>query len=448
MTPFLLLLALAATPAQEETTAPTRIEDLALEFSPPALEGLRAALRPGGQLRARWTGRREGRDLALSLFGLPRREWRLGDPAVVLARVAEQQRFEGGLGRHPFDRSGLLAGPFGTLPVAGWAEAGAVPGPDGRARSLVVLCGLGRDEAWVLQVELAPPAPAEDLGELRRLLAAGLRYLGETEDPRWTDEEARARWERDRPEDLQGRLRIERTDHYLILTNSSSGRTFGRKMEEAWERIRSTYPFPDLPGRKLLPVFLFRTKEEYVSFYAAIAGIDREQAARSKGHAWRDYYATFYDAPGDPVHIHEATHQIFRNRLGLSGGGSWFQEGVAEYLSTTANERRAWARRAARDGTYTPFRDFVGIPSLLRSAGGERNVRGGSVAGGHYLQAASIIAFLRESDFGAERFPDFLREVGSVRGGEDEVEAAIRRVYGCSLPELEREWVEFWRRRR
>ena len=33
------------------------------------------------------------------------------------------------------------------------------------------------------------------------------------------------------------------------------------------------------------------------------------------------------------------THQVFGNRLRLDGGGSWFQEGVAEYICTRESER-------------------------------------------------------------------------------------------------------------
>ena len=49
-------------------------------------------------------------------------------------------------------------------------------------------------------------------------------------------------------------------------------------------------------------IVLFRTADEYCEFYSKIARIPPEEARRSKGHAWRDYYATWYEAPGDPVH--------------------------------------------------------------------------------------------------------------------------------------------------
>ena len=165
----------------------------------------------------------------------------------------------------------------------------------------------------------------------------------------------------------------------------------------------------------------------------------RAAAERSKGYAWRDYYATYYEAPNDPTHLHEATHQIFRNRLRLPGGGSWFQEGVAEYVSSNANERRSIAKRLAKDGKFIPFRTFVGLRQLID------NPHLDALAS--YLQAASLIDFLRNGKFRPENFRRFLDEVGGLpRGKVDRIEEAIRSVYGVDLEGLEKAWVEHWKK--
>jgi len=236
-----------------------------------------------------------------------------------------------------------------------------------------------------------------------------------------------------------------RTAHYIVLTNSSGGPTFGKKMEECFAAIRKVYPFDDVPGRRLLPVFLFRTKDEYNQFYAQIARITMEQADRSKGHSWRDYYATYYDAPGDPVHIHEATHQIFKSRLFLGGGGSWFQEGVAEYMSTKPGDRSAVAGQVKKQ-KHVPLTEFIAIESLLMSSDGDAPMGDQAVAG--YEQAALLIEFLRESKWAKDKFPAFLQRVGRVPSqNRAEIEAAFEDIYGVGLAGLEERWVEYCKKR-
>src|SRR6185295_14355607 len=124
---------------------------------------------------------------------------------------------------------------------------------------------------------------------------------------------------------------VDRSAHYVVMTNSSSGEPFAKKMEENCAKILAAFPFAERKGRRLMPVFLFRSKAQYDDFCSAIgAGV----GGAAKGHASKDYYATWFESPNDPIHLHEATHQLFRNRFGLPSGGSWFQEGLAEFVCT------------------------------------------------------------------------------------------------------------------
>jgi hypothetical protein len=177
-----------------------------------------------------------------------------------------------------------------------------------------------------------------------------------------------------------------------------------------------------------------------MSFAMHVAGMSMPQAAATKGHAYRDYYATWYDSPNDPVHIHEATHQIFSNRLHLAGGGSWLQEGVAEYMSTSGNQRRGWARGAAKRGQHMPFPRFVAVGQLIANT----ELDGKS----SYLQAASLVQFLRDGKFQPEKFRTFLERVGRApRGDPAAVSRAVEAVYGTDLAGLEAAWVEYWAKR-
>ena len=207
---------------------------------------------------------------------------------------------------------------------------------------------------------------------LSTLATLGAAQETVAQEPRWTDEECEARWERDAPRRVQEQdeLGIIRTDHYVILTNmrakGGTARKFGKKMEECYEAIKKVYPFEEEEDARLMPVLLFKTEGQYHAFLVETLGRTLEQAERSAGVAYGDVYVTSYAAPNDPVHIHEATHQIFKNRLKLGGGGSWFQEGVAEYIELKPNQRKLF-RKTAKKERHVPFREFMTLKSLLYS---------------------------------------------------------------------------------
>jgi hypothetical protein len=413
----------------------------------PELDGLSRNDRPIGDLVALWSGRLGESEVQIQVASLDRAQYEVTEPEDVLALVegyhverCAQIGFGMALGRRD-----AVEGDFGHVPYAAsvTADLRRSTAIDGR---LWLLGGITESRAWAVAVEALPLPDAEGARAIEDFLASGVSCAGEPRDWRWSDQEAKALWQRFAPPDARDKLeKIVRTEHYLILTNSSSGKTFGEKMEECYAAIQAIFPFPEVEGRRLMPVFLFRTPDQYHAYFVARAGITREQAERSKGHAWLDYYATWYEAPRDPVHIHEATHQIFANRLVLGGGGSWFQEGVAEYVETRANERND-AARLVKKQRHTPLAEFVVIESLLMSA--EEDIKGGNEAGDHYKQAALLIEFLRESDFGKKRFQDFVHAVGRVpRNDLPAIEAAVRQSYGCALAELEALWVEYCKKR-
>lgn len=380
----------------------------------------------------------------MSLWVIPRKEWGMYDPFDVTANVAFNRRQQEKGKPFKFEEEYPVEGPFGTMPFGVIASWGEYDGTE-RLSTQFVVAGLTAEKGYTFRLNCTPAPDKKTRKFLEKFLKTGITFYGEVENVAWDEDEAMERWERDRPLELAGKLKIVRTEHYIIFTDSSSGKLFAKKMEECYSEIQETYPFPEVKGRKLMPVFLFRTREEYIDYYAKIAGISKERARNSKGHAWKDYYATYYDSPVDPVHIHEATHQIFSNRLRLGGGGSWFQEGVAELMSTSKNERKGYARNAARNESHTPFREFFVIPSLLNDSG--KSKTGEKKSSNHYAQAASIIDFARHSQFGKKKFPQFLEAVGKIRRGDVEAaEAAIRRVYDVDLAGFEAEWVKYWRK--
>jgi len=411
-----------------------------LEVDLPALADRIERATSDGNLRGWWAGRLGESAVEIRRHAFPYEDFRATEPeeiTEILVRGRGSRRGDEGAEVRIRERL-FLEGKYGWAPYASVVLA-QVEGEEGGVTDFLVLGGLLEGEGYAIEVTARPPLAEEGRESILEFFREGIRSPVRPRDPRWTKDEILARIEGDVPDP---KVRADfrppiRTEHYLVMTNASAGRLFAKKMEEAYAKVRATYPFEEVEGRRLMPVFLFRTKDQYVDYYVHVAKRSRSDAARSKGHAWRDYYATYYEAPADPVHVHEATHQIFKNRLHLNGGGSWFQEGLAEYVSSTENDRKAFAKGAARGDAFVPFGTFVEVPSLISNPHlGSRE---------SYLQAASVIEFLHEH-WNPDKFPRFLSEIGRLpRGDGKSIEAVVVELYGVDLAGLQEAWLAHWR---
>jgi hypothetical protein len=447
---FLYLLR-AATPCAAQGPAALLFESVHLKLALPTLTDFRAQSQLAAPLAGVWHGKLEGLPVEIQLWLLPADKFECGEPEQIVHIVEDNQNQDRQAEQAPLRFAPpevLTPGPsscgYAALSTAVLARQGAsAVEPTGR---VYVLTGLAPAHGYVLEVDCdSLPSPVQDAA-VRKWLRSALAYSGPARDAKWTNAEIEARWQRDAPPDLLKELETPiRTEHYVIIGNSSGGKAFAKKMEECYSAIQKVYPFPEAPGRRLLPVFLFQTGEQYWEYFSRIARISLEDAQKSKGHAWRDYYATWYESPNDTVHIHEATHQIFANRLYLSGGGSWFQEGVAEYMSTKPTERGDVAR-AVKKQRHTKLAEFVAIPSLLMSAGEDK--KGGDEAGDHYKQAALLVEFLRDSKWKPALFQEYLHAVGRAKSSDAKaIEQALRSVYGVGIAEIEQAWVAWAQKR-
>ncbi|MGQ0552448.1 MAG: hypothetical protein ACT4PU_04445 [Planctomycetota bacterium] len=442
-----------APPAAAPATAQDfvqRFDNLHLTLTLPAAWGMSKNLpAPGQQASAfDWKGKIGETPLLMAVVILGRYDYGLTEPSDILELVASQASGPGGEGEGSFryDVIEHISGPYGYAAYASYAR-GAEASDEGEVSDVYRFAGLTPDAGYLFEIHAKSKLGDAEAKQIRDALVQGIRYDGELRDPQWTKAETEERWQAGVPEDLQGELKDAlRTAHYIILTNSSGGKTFAKKMEECYVAVKKIFPFAEVPERRLLPVFLFRTNDQYFEFIAKTFGMTIEAAKRTGGIASGDFYATWYEAPGDPVHIHEATHQIFANRLGLGGGGSWYQEGVAEYMSSKDNERGA-AARAVTKGRHVPLREFMALESLIFSTPAD-DISGADQAGDHYQYAALIIEFLRESKFGKAKFQEWLHAVGSVpRNHVTFIEAATQRVYGVDLAGLEAAFVTYCKKR-
>ena len=400
------------------------------------------------QVKGRWSAKLEGASLEIDFYALETAEFEFAEPDdvtdIVLENVRDPKQGDPGFG---FTKSQLVKGAFGYASYGSIASGPLHKGSGTEVEgTLLVLGGLLEKYGYSLEIVCKPEASDAQEKRLRDFLTTGVVYKGAVRNASWTDDEAKARWDRDAPEATHKKLEKPlRTAHYIILTNSSSGKKFGEAMEKNYAAVQKTFAFEDVAGQRLMPVFLFRTPDEYYEYYAKIAHRPIEEAKRSKGHASRDYYATWYEAIGDSVHIHEGTHQIFSNRMHLYGGGSWYQEGVAEYMSTTAAERNAIANLVKKK-KHTPLAEFVKLESLLFSA--DANAAKGDAASENYHEAALLVEFLRESKWAKPHFQEYLQTVGRLpRSDAEAIDRAFQKIYGCGIAGVEDQWVEYCKKR-
>jgi len=444
----------APAPAKPAAGVSKAFPDLGLTVTLPAsfTEVSEVQAAGGVQLRQRWTAKLGSAALQIDVYAIAlNAEFDFKEPEDVMDMLLYNLRdAKGADSSFSFEDQRLVPGNFGSCPYASLARGALHDG--GSTQEIgtrFFLGGMLEKFGYTLEVLAAPPPALEGMKEIVHFLESGVAYKGAVRDSKWSDAEVKARWAKDAPDKLASKpadLKIIRTSHYVVMTDSSGGKSFSEQMEKNYEAIKKVYPFDDVAGRLLMPVFLFKTADEYYEFYAKQFNSTEEEARKSKGVAYGDWYATWYESPGDLVHIHEGTHQIFHNRLRLPGGGSWFQEGVAEYMSSTKNYRNV-AANTVKKGKHTALVDFIKIKSLLWSAAEDK--KGGDEAASHYDLAALLIEFLHDSKFGKDKFQEFVQAVGlAAPNSPAAIERAVKSVYLTDLAGLDKQWVEYCKTRK
>lgn len=390
-------------------------------------------------------------ELSIDLWALARSDYGMTEPTDMVS-LARSNADGGPLGsRWSFVEEELVPGEFGFASYA--VRLRAERAEDAKSTKVVaerhILCGLTEKHGYSIEIDVDGDFKARKAATkwIDKLIDS-LDYAGEVRDAEWSKEEVEARWKRDFQPDIHDqRITAFRTEHYIVIGTGSGAKAFGRAMEEYYDAIQEQFPFPDVEGQRLLPIFLFRTKKQYVDFYVHMTGglVTPEEAARSAGHAYRDYYATTYSSPKDPTHIHEATHQIFSARLGLNGGGSWFQEGVAVYMegevdNVTDKDIENFGRAAYRRDEFKPFRDFMEIPSLLQS-------KTDGTASDDYTQAGTMVDFVLKSKATKGKAWEWIQAMGNLRRNDlDAIERELQRLFDVDIEGFQELYKAYWKR--
>ena len=147
--------------------------------------------------------------LSMRLVVVPRQAWGLQDPFDVMQNIAYNRRKDPDQAAFRFETEDVLRGPYGTVPYAAFATSALFDVTE-RIGTEYYMASLTEDRGWSLRMTCHPAPDAETKKAIRTFLEKGVRFIGETESLEWTAEEAQARWEKDKPDELKGDLEILR----------------------------------------------------------------------------------------------------------------------------------------------------------------------------------------------------------------------------------------------
>jgi hypothetical protein len=265
---------------------------------------------------------------------------------------------------------------------------------------------------------------------------------------RYTDKEERRR--------VFGAERLKKvehvqTQHFDVFTDTAAAlKKFSPTLEETYGFVLSSLGVGEMTTR--LPVYVFQNPTLYYDFCVRTLGWSKEAAERSAGHGSGRYFATYYQSPKAPTVTHELTHSIFHRTVG-SGGGSWFQEGVAVYVEHLAQGTSIAEQYAPRlrSRKHVPLAKLLAIERLLD----EDDVRGGAMtANALYDQSGALFEFLYRGPLWppptpdgpapkARPLPEPLVKLARLPYQLSTKVDVIEKTLGRSAADLEKAWIEW-----
>lgn len=228
---------------------------------------------------------------------------------------------------------------------------------------------------------------------------------------------------------LASSRRFERSP-FVVLSDAPEldGRELLAALGATYERVRRELPSLHPPRRPVVLV-VFATEPSYRAFWPRL--LDRfghaAPGGSEAGMAAMGVAATWYRPPPLMlgIAVHEATHALTTQMLGLAGGASWLFEGVATRyeLDHAPYDVDARVRREAARG-------FLPLDVL---------VAGGPTPGDGYLPAALLVEWLLADPLRRAQLPGLL-EAMRERGDTD-LRPLAQRHLGLGMAALEHAWL-------
>jgi len=241
-------------------------------------------------------------------------------------------------------------------------------------------------------------------------------------------------------EERTRKVKKSSTDHFLIWTDSSAvQKKFHRSLEKMHTFVCRELGIEAPAGK--LSVYIFQNPDLYFDFCER-KGWTRAEARLTSGHAADGYFATFYQAPGAPTVAHELTHSIVHQTLG-TGGGAWFQEGIAVYLEGRWRKRSTAKEFASRirSDEFVPVAELMRVAKLIRS---EDRTGGPRQAAWLYAQAGAFFEFILRGPY-SDSSPDRMRALCVLDCEGDERIREVERILGRPISDIQKEWVDWGR---
>ena len=234
-------------------------------------------------------------------------------------------------------------------------------------------------------------------------------------------------------------IRELQREPFLVLTDALSidEDALFKPLIAMYDGLRADFPQLDQPRRPVI-LLVFSREADYRAFWPRFAeALDSVLTPPTSDGFTALGIASSSCETDDcrvrPVFIHEAAHALMEQMLGLGSHGDWLTEGLAT---------RYQLRFSGQD--LAPI-----VSSALQNAG-ERTpwielLSGGEIRPSRYWQAALIIEWLLDEPQRRRQFDEFLEQVRIH--SQTNVQALAQRCFDATLPELEKQWLEWLKAR-
>lgn len=344
-----------------------------------------------------------------------------------------------------FDNMRAVPGPFGAAPFLTLLRCDLQKKDDPSSKSTrFLITGLSPDKGWSLRVDVDPPPTKEQSVALQSFLEKCVHYDGKPRDPKWSDAEAQTFWRHMAPEvTFKKYEKPVRTEHFIILSDFPSANQFAKKVEGHYAAAKKVLGFEEQKGRKLLPVLLFRTAEEFQLFYTQKEKLDPKEEVLETGECDDNWYATSFDNDDDWDTLTDVTKQLMINRSRCWGCSKWFCCGVRGYIGSKPPDR-AEARGAVKRGKATALDKLIDDRAWTEKRRRKSN-KGVAYEIDYWDQSTLWMEFLHESPFAKDKFPQLMQTLGPMSfGNSSKVASALEAVYGVGLTTLQARYTEYF----
>ncbi|MFN0241369.1 MAG: hypothetical protein ACKVWV_00595 [Planctomycetota bacterium] len=450
--PFRVASAYAAIQADGAAATSIAFDDLEIELTLPALTELAPATPELDTCKGEWLGKLGSSEARVQLFVLEKDDYDFFEPEDVVETWRDSIRdpepdAEGKHHEFAFEPTRCVAGTGGCTPIVATAQGLKTSKTDAAQKYAVVLVGsLLPGHGWTVRADVSPPPAADALRAFVAELEKCVTYKGKPCDPKWTDEEAKKFWQSIAPESTWKKFeKPTRTKHFIVLTNSTSPGPFVKKLEGWYSSIAKIVPTDELEGRKLLPIVLFRTDDDFQNFYREHFQMEPGDNVRETSILIDDFLATSCDYDDEYERLLDLSKQALHVRARARHGNLWLRQGLRTYAATKPRDRSPLHKAVKKERYMELAKLLVDADWNLNPDDARYDKPPLTNDAGYWSQSALWIEFFVEGPWPKDSFSRLIRVVGTIPGDDHEgILTAIESLYGMKLEQLQKKWIEYF----